>query len=228
MAPGGISPIKFVVEGSLTLNSKQLRRRAGRLSLVATSALIAAALLGAPAEAQPPPSSEVNFGVPSLFPKFAPGIRDYVVRCNDAPVTVTVHASMGWEVSVAANPFRSGDFSQVVPLGSGLEFTVAVRDVARSQLYRYYVRCLPNDFPKYTFSRYGPVSPKYFSVDEESTRYAIIFDDHGVPIWWYPTWAHDTRVLGNGSVLWADPRTSSRQWEIHRLDGSLVRPLAAV
>ena len=227
MAPRGISPIKFVVEGSVTLNSKQLRRRAGRLSLVATSALIAAALLGAPAEAQPPPSSEVNFGAPSLFPKFAPGIRDYVVHCNDAPVTVTVHASMGWEVSVAANPFRSGDFSQVVPLGSGLEFTVAVRDVARSQLYRYYVRCLPNDFPKYTFSRYGPVSPKYFSADREA-RYAIIFDGHGVPMWWYRAQAHDTRVLGNGNVLWADQSLSSREWEVHRLDGSLVRTLSAV
>ena len=55
------------------------------------------------------------------------------------------------------------------------------------QLYRYHVRCLPNDFPTYTFTRYGPVSPKYFSVDRVSPRdrrYAIIFNNHGVPIWW--------------------------------------------
>jgi hypothetical protein len=210
------------------LNSQQLRSRTSRLILVATAALIVAAFFGARAEAQPPPSSEVNFSVPSLFPKFAPGIHDYVVRCNDAPVTVTVHASVGWEVAVATNPFRSGDFSQVVPLGSGLEFTVTVRDVARTQLYRYYVRCLPNSFPTYTFSRYGPVSPEYFSVDQESSRYAIIFDNHGVPMWWYHTWAHATRVLPDGNVLWADPAVSSREWEIHRLNGSLVRVLTAV
>ena len=206
----------------------QIRSRKRRLVRAGTAALIVAALLATGAEAQPPTSSEASFSVPGLFPKFAPGIQDYVVRCNDSAVTVTAHASTGWEVSINSDPFRSGDFSKAVPLRSGLAFTVSVRDVARTQLYRYYVRCLPNSFPKYTFSRYGPVSPKYFSVDDESTRYAIIFDDHGVPIWWYHTWAHDTRVLGNGNVLWADPRTSSRQWEIHRLDGSLVRALAAV
>ena len=34
--------------------------------------------------------------------------------------------------------------------------------------------------------------------------YGIIFDNHGVPIWWYqgPAWA--TRVLPNGNVLWFD------------------------
>ena len=96
--------------------------------------------------------------------------------------------------------------------------------------YRYYVRCLPNNFPDYTFTRYRPVSPEYFSVDRDfntpSRHYGIIFNNRGVPIWWYDAPAQDTKVLPNGNVLWFD--RSFHRWEIHRLDGSLVRTLDAV
>ena len=123
-------------------------------------------------------------------------------------MTVKGHTSGGWEAAIGNHPFRSGDFSEVVPLSAGRAFTITVRQVGQPQLYRYYVRCLPNSFPNYTFTRYGPVSPQYFSVDRAfaspAERYAIIFDNHGVPIWWdhAPTWA--TRVLPNGNILWYD------------------------
>ena len=45
-----------------------------------------------PRRAQPPPG-QVSFSTPSLFPKFGPNVHDYVVRCNDGPVTVKGHAS---------------------------------------------------------------------------------------------------------------------------------------
>jgi hypothetical protein len=73
---------------------------------------------------------------PSLFPKFGPNIHDYVVRCNDGPVTVTVHASGGWEAAIGNRPFRQGEFSETVPLSSGRAFTVTAREVGRPQLYR--------------------------------------------------------------------------------------------
>ena len=89
------------------------------------------------------------------------------------------------------------------------------------------MRCLPKDFPDYTFTRQRPVSPEFFSVDKQYfSRYAIIFDNHGAPVWWYRAAAHATRVLTNGTVLWFD--RSSKQWLIHRLDGSLVRTLDPV
>ena len=92
------------------------------------------------------------------------------------------------------------------------------------------MRCLPNNFPTYTFTRYGPVSPKYFSVDRDfntaGRHYGIIFNNRGVPMWWYDAQAQDTKVLPSGNVLWFD--RSTYQWEIHRLDGSLVRTLDAV
>jgi hypothetical protein len=186
---------------------------------------------GAGAEAAPPPEQVSFSSAPSLFPKFRPKAHDYVVRCNNGPVTVQAHVVGGWEAAIANPPYRSGDFSEVVPLGAGQAFTITVRQVDGPQLYRYHVRCLPNDFPKYTFSRSGPVSPRFFSVDQaffhpQDQRYAIVFDSYGAPIWWYRAPARSPRVLSNGNVLWFD--LPSYRWQIHRLDGSLVRTLNAV
>jgi hypothetical protein len=201
---------------------------------VATSALLIAGLFGAGAGAEAaPPSGKVSFSEPTLFPSFGPNVHDYVVRCNDGPVTVQAHATGGWEAKIGDPPYRSGSFSETVPLGAGRLFIVTVRRVGGSQLYRYHVRCLPDDFPKYTFTRSGPVSPKYFTVENvispspsPSRRYAMIFDNHGVPVWWYQAATHDARVLADGTVLWF--RYGSAQYEIHRLDGGLVRTLNAV
>jgi arylsulfotransferase ASST len=199
-----------------------------RLALAASSALVIAGLVGAPAGTEAaPPYGQVSFRVPSLFPKFGRHIHDYVVRCNDRPVTVKAHVSGGWEAAIANHPYRSGDFREVVPLRPRQDFPIAVRQVGHTQRSLYHVRCLPSDFPKYTFARHRPVSPKFFSVDREYfSRYAIIFDNHGVPIWWYHAPAHGTRVLMDGTILWFDE--SSKHYEIHRLDGSLVRTLDAV
>jgi hypothetical protein len=200
----------------------------------ATTVVLLAAALAAPGaqalignESSAPTAGDVSFNsVPSLFPNFGPNIYDYVVRCNDGPVTVNAHASAGWEAAIGSHPFRSGDFSEVVPLSAGRAFTIRVRDVGRTQLYRYHVRCLPNDFPKYTFQRYGPVSPKYFAVDPpvDPGQYATIFDNHGVPLWWDHTQAFATRVLLSGNLLWC----SSHTWAFHRLDGSVIRTLPGV
>ncbi len=198
---------------------------------VATVALTIAALPGASAGAQPPPG-QVSFSAPSLFPKFRSQVHDYVVRCNDAPVTVQAHATGGWRAAIGNHPFRSGDFSATVPLSAGQAFVITVREVGHPQLYRYYVRCLPSNFPRYTFTRYGPVTPRYFSVDRawaaKPTRYGMIFDNHGVPIWWIHLPTQDTRVLPDGNVLWNNHAFTPSTWEIHRLDGSLVRSLDAV
>jgi hypothetical protein len=208
-------------------STKQVGRRQHRLALAAASALMLAGLFAAGARAEPPAGAVSVETVPSLFPSFAPDIHDYVVRCSDRPVLVNVATSAGWEAAIDDHPFRKGRFSEVVPLSEGRAFTVTVRDVRRTQLYRYYTRCLPDDFPKYTFTRFAPVSPRFFSVDPKrpygTGPYAMIFDNHGVPIWWYPEGAYDTRVLPNGSVLWWNFGFAA-----HRLDGSVIRTFNAV
>jgi Arylsulfotransferase (ASST) len=203
--------------------------RQRRLTIAWTSALAIAGFLGAGAEAAPPPG-QVSFSTPRLFPNFSPGVFDYVVRCNDAPVRVQGHASGGWEVKIGNHAYETGDFSKVVQTGSGRAFTVVAKRSQPAQLYSYHVRCLPNNFPTYTYTRSGPVSPKFLAADRDftskDTRWGMIFDDHGVPIWWIHAQTHATSVLSNGNVLWFD--RPSYKWEVHRLDGSLVRTLDAV
>jgi hypothetical protein len=208
--------------------------RVGRqllLALVTTSVLAIPAAFGAAAGAQPP-AGQVSFSEPTLFPSFAPSIRDYVVRCNNGPVTVTAHAAGGWEVKIASHPYQSGDFSETVSLSAGQAFIVTVRKVGDPEVYRYHVRCLPGDFPTYNFTRYGPVSPKYFVVENVTAgfehRYAIIFDNRGVPMWWYKAPTHDAKVLPSGNVLWFAYGTSPVRWEIRRLNGGLVRSFSTV
>jgi hypothetical protein len=107
-----------------------------------------------------------------------------------------------------------------------------VRQSGHSRVYHYYARCLPDAFPRYTFKRYAPVSPRFFSVDKDFTannrRWAIIFDNHGVPVWWVHAPVSASRVLANGNVLWANHAFTPNRWEVHRLDGSLVRTFDTV
>ena len=64
---------------------------------IALSAVAITGLFGAGVAGAAPPHGAVSFSAPSLFPSFGVNIYDYVVRCNDAPVTVQGHASGGWE-----------------------------------------------------------------------------------------------------------------------------------
>lgn len=207
--------------------------RGGRAgATVEAAATLMALALPAVVAAAPPSRSEAGFATTGLFPSYRPAVHDYVVRCQDAPVTVTAHASAPWRVAIASQAFSGGKVSRTVPLSTGRAFTVTFRKVGSSEL-RYHVRCLPGNFPTYAFTRDGPVSPAFFTADDAfskaQNRYAMIFDSHGVPVWWYPAPAEGPRVLPNGQVLWfnAALRPGSR-WEVHRLDGSLVRVLPAV
>jgi hypothetical protein len=194
---------------------------------LAASAIVVLSLFGVAGSARAEPTpAQARFDVQSLFPVFAPGVEDYVVRCEDGPVTVNAHVTVGWEVSIANRRFRSGDFSEGVGLSSGRAFVVAMRPTTGSQVYRYHVRCLPNDFPAYSFTRYGPVSPKFFTADRRDLNYGIIFDNHGVPIWWVHAPSRNIRVLPSGNLTWYNGYAS--RYELHRLDGSLIRILRPV
>jgi arylsulfotransferase ASST len=204
--------------------------RRGRLAAVVPAALVIAGLIaGTGGEAAPPPG-KVDFAETSLFPSFRPNIHDYVVRCHNGPVTVDAHTSGGWEAAIGNHPFRSGDFSDTVATSTGRAFQIRARQAGSSSVSRYHVRCLPNGFPTYSFTRQAPVSRRFFSVDQYSAprgqRYAMIFDDHGVPIWWYHALAWGSRVLPDGTVLWFD--WNAHRHEVHRLDGSLIRTLSGV
>jgi hypothetical protein len=202
--------------------------------LAASLALAGAGLLGMGdrAQAAPPPGKVSFSSAPAFTPSFSPGIYDYVVRCQDGSVMVHGQSSGGWEWAINNGPFRAGNFVELVPLGSGRAFVITVRRAGLPQRFRYHVRCLPNSFPGYTFTRYGPVSPRYFAATRDFTpeaqQYGMIFDNHGVPIWWIHRQVHGLRVLPDGNLLWNNHAVMPNRWEVRRLDGSLVRILNAV
>ena len=198
--------------------------RQRRAAAVAACAAITVMLFAGTAHALPPPG-KVRFSAPSLFPKFAPAIRHYVVRCHDTAVRIDAHASAGWRLAIGTRPYRTGDFSATVSLRTGKQVTVNAKADGSALVDSYHVRCLPDDFPDYSFTHDGAVSPRFFSIDEAffpptDERYAMVFDNHGVPLWWYraPAWA--SSVLPNGTLLWWD--MSANVFQIHRLDGSLA------
>lgn len=94
---------------------------------------------------------------------------------------------------------------------------------------------LPADFPSWRFESLRPAPPGLFVVtfsDPADDRpWVIVFDDEGVPRWWYNP---DTRalwgqILGDGNIVWArsfgdgyglDPRMAH---EVRSESGKLIR-----
>ncbi|MGH2973493.1 MAG: arylsulfotransferase family protein [Solirubrobacterales bacterium] len=206
-----------------------MRHRLLWLPAIAIAALAITVLAGAPQRAHAGPAERsVGFRAPTLFPRFSLAVHDYTVRCDDQPVSVNLHASGEWRIAIDRDPLRGGNARRTVPLSSGLTFTVSAKRVGYPRVHRFHVRCLPEDFPVYRYVHRGRAHPRYFSVDASffipfEERYSIIFDNHGVPVWWLRTPARGTRVLPGGDILWFN--RPENQWEVHRLDGSLIRTL---
>jgi hypothetical protein len=94
---------------------------------------------------------------------------------------------------------------------------------------------LPADFPSWRFESLRPAPPGLFVVSfsgpADQRPWVIVFDDEGVPRWWYNP---DTRalwgqILGDGDLVWArsfgdgyglDPRMAH---EVRSESGQLVR-----
>ncbi|MGH2965374.1 MAG: arylsulfotransferase family protein [Solirubrobacterales bacterium] len=203
---------------------------AGRAIATAIAALAVGGSTATPAAANVAPRGQANFSIAGLFPRYGPYVHDYVVRCDNAPVRVNAHVSDSWRMSIGGGAARAGDFSATVPLSAGMAFTITVRNEGGGQPARYHVRCLPRDFPTYTFTRSAPVSPDYFAADTGfapvKNRYAMIFNRHGVPIWWYGAPVVGPRVLPSGNILWFLSNGESSRYEIRGLDGNLVRSLS--
>jgi hypothetical protein len=179
------------------------------------------------------PSEPVSISSnPQLFPDFDPQIHDYTARCTGDPVTVS-GSSTAWpsHVSVSVDghgPFEA-DFDQDVPLSPNQEFEFETS--SRKSVERYYVRCLPSDFPAWNYERPGtPNQPFYVLALRRNptgaAMYVVVFNDHGVPVWWRPATIDlgNAFALSDGTLSWA--RGDLSAYEIHQLDGTLVRTVS--
>jgi hypothetical protein len=172
---------------------------------------------------------------PGLYPGFDPAISDYVTRCGAGPVNVDVVAPAATSVAVDGGAARNGTFSTDVPLTAGEAFTIEVDEADETSTY--HVRCLPDNFPVWTWTSPGDPSANFYITMPRNVqapgggpagRYIAIFDDHGVPVWWMESsGASDAKLLDDGTLAWGRSPTaaggSTPGYEVHRLDGSLVR-----
>ena len=176
---------------------------------------------------------------PALYPTFNPGVSDYVVRCTQTTaVRVTVTATAGTTVHVDGKVPAGGAVQ--VPLRYGQSFTIEATSAGMTQ--DYFVRCLPAGFPPWTSQRPGTPQAEYYLVAPSlgfgASRWVIIFDTHGVPIWWMAPAANlplDAKLVQNGSstdVLWTDMQASNVNVgpaaEEHSLDGRTSRTVHIV
>jgi hypothetical protein len=205
---------------------------ARRLALLACAVLAGVALLthGAPARAAG--SLSITSDQP-FVPGFDRSISDYAVRCNGAPLNVSMSSDATIQVSVDGSAFASGTWSREVPLSAGQEFQIRVKQGVVTQ--PYYVRCLPADFPHYTYTREGKPSSSLFAVTPDfgntagqSPLYAAVFDSNGVPVWWYeaPSLPNDAKVLSDSTVAFWN--SADGTYKIVGLDGRPIRSVGVV
>jgi hypothetical protein len=209
-----------------------------RIGVVAAgaAAVVAIAPATGPAAEQQPGLRIV--AKPVLYPRFDPGVHDYVSRCGSrGELELSVSAPAGREVSVDGGRARSGAYTTTTRLAGGQGLVVRAQSSSGTDSYR--VRCLPSDFPSWSADRAGETQAQWYLVTPvggQSMRWVVIFDHNGVPVWWKHTNGRpfNATLLHNGHVVWYRYFKSKfgvrwdTSYEEHRLDGSLVRRLATV
>ncbi|GAC1539299.1 MAG: hypothetical protein NVS3B12_25370 [Acidimicrobiales bacterium] len=201
---------------------------------MAVAVLLSGALLPSSASAAAASAVLQITSSPGLFPAFDPAISDYVVRCGETPVLVSVTAPTGYTVAVGGEVAATGMFVVPVSAKAGEAFSINV-SAPGGTVSTAHVRCLPSDFPTWSPMVRDPgTSPQAqfyvvtpFDVHEKG-RYLTLFDAAGVPVWWIDTTtalgaAAFGTVLPNGDVAWTSANNTVA--EEHNLDGAKVRTI---
>jgi hypothetical protein len=177
---------------------------------------------------------------PKLRPAFDRKVTDYVTRCVPGKaLRVFVHASDGDRVAVGDRKRYGGHFERKVARKPDAAFAIRVRSGKKTTAY--HVRCLPQDFPDWSFQANGKAQAQWYVIEPSGAHseagYIAIFDRNGVPVWWrhsssFAPW--DGKLLPDGTLAytrWYGDHFGVRDkdaYEVRRLDGRLVRLVRAV
>lgn len=193
--------------------------------------MIALAAVSIPAAGAEKPKAQASIEAnPGLSPAFGFKRHDYVVRCDSNPVKFRVAVPAGWTARVGALPRRGSSSTSTRQMSSGSRVTLRLRTADRkSRESVYHVRCLPDDFPDYTFRRLNPGGPRLF-VMQFANQYAAIINRDGAPVWWYQAdgVADNARIMPDGNIAWAPVARFDFQqgeYEIRNLRGRLLKTI---
>jgi hypothetical protein len=220
-APGGVNACK---------KAKQKAKKHGKPGQ--KGAIKRACRRPAPAAAEQAPAPEYAFSANGLFPAFDPDVSDYAIRCPGDEMLVSGRAGDGTSVSIGGGPALSTDFSLTVPITPGQGLTITATRGPR--VASHHVRCLPADFPGWDFQRFAQPDNDFYVVSPTrrlppgAQPYVVVFDDNGVPVWWYAaqTSLSDAKALSDGTIAYG--RTNETAYELRRADGSLARTASFV
>jgi hypothetical protein len=151
-------------------------------------------------------------------------------------VQVDAKTPSGTTSSIDGSTPQSGDNSAAVSLGFNQEFHVTMTTGGNDK--SYYVRCLPSDFPQFTWTQYSnPTQQWYIMTPDQGVGakpYVAIFGRGGAPVWWYKDTVAplDAKLLPNGDLLWshslgAFANNNTNTTDERKLDGTLVRQIKA-
>lgn len=177
--------------------------------------------------------TEISASQGGLSPGFDPSVPDYTIRCDGSPLELSGRLAEGSDIAVDGEQSQMGAFSSVVPLEANQEFSFEIGGDQGQNAY--HVRCLPADFAAWEYERLLPPSHNFYLVTPTlgagAGRYAVIFDDHGVPVWWYtenPAAPSDGKVLPDGTIAWwSSTAPHGDDYEVRELDGTLVKSFFA-
>jgi hypothetical protein len=167
-----------------------------------------------------------------IDPVFSWHKPDYVVRCAGVEPAVRVKGAKGWLAKIGAGDYRAGGFTAPLRLGDGRRTVVTFRKRGEGTSPRSFnLRCLPPDFPPYTFERLAPGGPPFFTLQMQN-RYAAIVNDDGVPVWWYQAQfdPYNVDLQPDGTITFTPIDNISLQkgdYEVHSLTGRLLRVIKA-
>jgi len=160
---------------------------------------------------------------PPLMPAFSPGTPNYAIACTGQPVTQVTTDGSGTAVVGAKRVQGHANLQVHLHPGQALDIAGGGHD--------YFIRCLPNDFPKYTASVTGTpqtegvlVTPAA-SLTGPAGHYVVVFDAHGVPVWWYrdAKVPLDAKFFGPSTIGWASgpAMASGGTFSLRSLDGAI-------
>jgi hypothetical protein len=187
-------------------------------------------------------SADLSLHASHLKPGFAPAIHDYTTSCK-GKTRLAARATGHSEARIGSGDWFSGADRRVLQLKPGQAVEVDVRGASKAK--RYFIRCLPGDFAKFSFKRARRSAHSLYLVTNVTAKtlthvppsnYVFVIDSHGTPVWWMKAKPQgiDAKVLRDGSLAWArwyggtyasDPRSA---YEIHSLDGRLIRKVQTV
>jgi hypothetical protein len=200
--------------------------------------LIAAGLIALSGATQAGATTRIGAD-PDLFPAFSTKVHDYASRCHSGTrLLLAIHAPRSARVTAGSRKPHRGGTRATFHLKGGEAVRVVI--ATKHKRATYHVRCLPRDFPQWSAERHGSPQAGFYVVTPaqggmKKTGYVVIFDSHGVPVWWRKPGYRpiDAKLLPDGNLAWSEFTdatfgTTPVPYEERRLDGSLVRRISTV